>query len=103
MTQDYFMDKNSKNNVGLPLSDYYDKSIQPIEEILKDLDCDEKAKPRIANIIQKLRLNSRHAFDVGQQGPHIEPLHIRLKKGAEIPRNTKVYRGSVQDLSLIHI
>ena len=101
ITEDYFMDKNSKNNVGLPLNDYYDKTTQPIEEILKDLDCAEKLKPKVAKIIQKLQLNSRHAFDVGKQNPHIEPLHIRLKKGVELPKNTKIYRGNIQDQLLI--
>ena len=62
-----------------------------IDDIKKDLNCPEEFKDELAKAILENKVSSLHQFDCGCINRD-EPLKIKLKDGASVPKNTRIYR-----------
>ena len=97
LSEDEYLKYCSKNNLGINIQDFYKKVSPSVEDIMGKIKCSNDSKVEIAKIIYNNKCDSRHAFDMGATNNNIPPIEVKIKEGCEVPKNTKIYRGSYRN------
>ena len=97
LSEDEYLKYCSKANLGINIQDFYKKVSPSVEDIMGKIKCSNDSKVEIAKIIYNNKCDSRHAFDMGATNNNIPPIEVKIKEGCEVPKNTKIYRGSYKN------